>query len=197
MQDGWTSESRARSTWRARRPHATSSRRPSRPASWREGSCFGCNGRNGTADHPRRCSKGPFHRGAGSLEGPRLRSCGSRLDRRRCSRRERPYTRLGVSFRFLLAVTVLFRTGPIVKVQPNHTVVDRLLLLLEQFLEDELAPGAAAGVHHPAPSAVTPPSLAGANPSCSVNSATGAAASSSSLHRKTTRCPPSTIGSAA
>jgi len=29
----------------------------------------------------------------------------------------------------------------------NHTVVDRLLLLLEQILEDELAPGAAACVH--------------------------------------------------
>src|ERR1700733_10318329 len=30
---------------------------------------------------------------------------------------------------------------------PNHTVVDRLLLLLEQILEDELAPRAAACVH--------------------------------------------------
>src|SRR5260221_537745 len=29
----------------------------------------------------------------------------------------------------------------------NHTVVDRLLLLLEQILEDELAPSAAARVH--------------------------------------------------
>src|SRR5882757_8873928 len=30
---------------------------------------------------------------------------------------------------------------------PNHAVVDRLLLLLEQILEDELAPSAAAWVH--------------------------------------------------
>src|ERR1700759_3964786 len=30
---------------------------------------------------------------------------------------------------------------------PNHTVVDRLLLLLEQILEDELTPSAAACVH--------------------------------------------------
>ena len=30
---------------------------------------------------------------------------------------------------------------------PNHTVVDPLLLLLEQILEDELAPSAAACVH--------------------------------------------------
>src|SRR5882757_5070386 len=30
---------------------------------------------------------------------------------------------------------------------PNHTVVDRLLLLLEQILEDEPAPSAAACVH--------------------------------------------------
>src|SRR3984885_15284974 len=30
---------------------------------------------------------------------------------------------------------------------PNHTSVDRLLLLLEQILEDELTPGAAACVH--------------------------------------------------
>src|SRR3979411_877518 len=30
---------------------------------------------------------------------------------------------------------------------PNDTVADRLLLLLEQILEDELTPGAAACVH--------------------------------------------------
>src|SRR5207244_8372338 len=30
---------------------------------------------------------------------------------------------------------------------PNHTVADRLLLLLEQILEDELTPSAAACVH--------------------------------------------------
>ena len=35
----------------------------------------------------------------------------------------------------------------IVLLGPNHTVVDRLLLLLEQILEDELAPSAAACVH--------------------------------------------------
>src|ERR1700741_4971493 len=34
-----------------------------------------------------------------------------------------------------------------VPVITNHTVVDRLLLLLEQILEDELAPNAAACVH--------------------------------------------------
>ena len=35
----------------------------------------------------------------------------------------------------------------IVFLGPNHTVVDRLRLLLEQILEDEPAPNAAAGVH--------------------------------------------------
>ena len=35
----------------------------------------------------------------------------------------------------------------IVLLGPNHTVVDRLLLLLEQILEDELAPNAAACVY--------------------------------------------------
>jgi hypothetical protein len=30
---------------------------------------------------------------------------------------------------------------------PNYTVVDQLLLLLEQILEDELTPSAAACVH--------------------------------------------------
>ena len=30
---------------------------------------------------------------------------------------------------------------------PNHTVVDRLLLLLEQILEDELTPSAGASVY--------------------------------------------------
>jgi hypothetical protein len=35
----------------------------------------------------------------------------------------------------------------IVFLGPNHTVVDRLLLLLEQVLEDQLAPSAAACVH--------------------------------------------------
>src|SRR6202521_2169303 len=35
----------------------------------------------------------------------------------------------------------------IVLLGPNHAVVDRLLLLLEQILEDELAPSAAACVH--------------------------------------------------
>ena len=35
----------------------------------------------------------------------------------------------------------------IVLLGPNHTVVNRLLLLLEQILEDELTPSAAACVH--------------------------------------------------
>src|SRR5205823_8099189 len=35
----------------------------------------------------------------------------------------------------------------ILLLEPNHTVVDRLLLLLEQILEDELTPCAAACVH--------------------------------------------------
>ncbi len=35
----------------------------------------------------------------------------------------------------------------IVLLGPKHTVVDRLLLLLEQVLEDQLTPGAAACVH--------------------------------------------------
>src|SRR5580704_14362374 len=35
----------------------------------------------------------------------------------------------------------------IVLLGPNHAVVDRLLLLLEQILEDELTPSAAACVH--------------------------------------------------
>ena len=34
---------------------------------------------------------------------------------------------------------------------PNHTVDDRLLLLLEQILKDELTPSAAACVHQRAP----------------------------------------------
>src|ERR1019366_2012590 len=48
-----------------------------------------------------------------------------------------------------------------------------------------------------APPSSSFPSLTGANPSCLAKSATGAIASSSSLDRKTTRCPPSTIGSVA
>src|SRR5579859_1198306 len=46
-----------------------------------------------------------------------------------------------------------------------------------------------------APPSLSFPSLTGANPSCLAKSATGAIASSSSLDRKTTRWPPSTIGS--
>src|ERR1700674_2379731 len=79
---------------------------------------------------------------------------------------------------------------------PNHAVVDRLLLLLEQILEDELTqvpPRACTS----APPSLSFPSSTGANPSCLAKSATGAIASSSSLDRKTARCPPSTIGSAA
>src|ERR1700692_2628874 len=48
-----------------------------------------------------------------------------------------------------------------------------------------------------APPSLSFPSLTGANPSCLAKAATGALASSSSLDRKTTRWPPSTIGSAA
>src|ERR1700735_334330 len=36
-----------------------------------EGSCFGCNRRNRTADRPRRPGERPFRRCRGSLEGPR------------------------------------------------------------------------------------------------------------------------------
>src|SRR5688572_6433807 len=38
--------------------------------------------------------------------------------------------------------------GPLRFLGVDHTAVDRLLLLLEQILEDELAPSAAACVHH-------------------------------------------------
>src|SRR5256885_16304832 len=48
-----------------------------------------------------------------------------------------------------------------------------------------------------APPSLSFPSLTGANPSCLAKAATGATASSSSLDRKTTRCPPSTTGSVA
>src|SRR6476661_3794023 len=48
-----------------------------------------------------------------------------------------------------------------------------------------------------APPSLNFPSLTGANPSFLAKSATGAIASSSSLDRKTTRWPPSTIGSEA
>src|ERR1700722_13303072 len=48
-----------------------------------------------------------------------------------------------------------------------------------------------------APPSLNFPSLTGANPSFLAKSATGAIASSSSLDRKTTRWPPSTIGSVA
>src|ERR1700724_2221917 len=74
----------------------------------------------------------------------------------------------------------------IVLLGPNHTVVDRLLLLLEQNLEDELTPSAAACVHQRA-TLVELSQLDGANPSCLAKSATGAIAFSSSLDRKTTR----------
>ena len=84
----------------------------------------------------------------------------------------------------------------IVLLGPNHAVVDRLLLFLEQVLEDELTPSAATSVHQRA-ALVELSSSTGANPSCLAKSARGAIASSSSLDRKTTRWPPSTIGSAA
>src|ERR1019366_8423572 len=48
-----------------------------------------------------------------------------------------------------------------------------------------------------APPSLNFPSLTGAKPSCLAKSATGAIASSSSLDKKTTRWPPSTIGSVA
>jgi hypothetical protein len=48
-----------------------------------------------------------------------------------------------------------------------------------------------------APPSLSFPNLTGANPSCLAKSATGANATSSSLDRKTTRWPPSTIGSVA
>src|SRR5580692_576837 len=45
------------------------------------------------------------------------------------------------------SVSDLFGRFGILLLGPNHTVADRLLLLLEQVLEDELTPGAAACVH--------------------------------------------------
>src|SRR3984957_17931032 len=77
----------------------------------------------------------------------------------------------------------------IVLLGPNRTVVDRLLLLLEQILEDELGPSAAACLHQRT-TLVELSSLTGANPSCLAKAATGAVASSSSLDRKTARCRP-------
>src|ERR1700736_2408545 len=56
----------------------------------------------------------------------------------------------------------------IVLLGPNHTVVDRILLLLEQILEDEVAPSAAACVHQHA-TFVELSQLDGANPSCLAN----------------------------
>src|SRR6202049_2937079 len=46
-----------------------------------------------------------------------------------------------------ISVSDLIGRFGIVLLGPNHTVVDRLLLLLEQILEDELTPSAAACVH--------------------------------------------------
>src|SRR5580698_6032154 len=45
------------------------------------------------------------------------------------------------------SVSDLFGRFGILLLGPNHTVADRLLLLLEQVLEDELTPGAASCVH--------------------------------------------------
>ena len=42
----------------------------------------------------------------------------------------------------------------IVLLGPNHTVVDRLLLLLDQILEDERAPSALSGLHEPVGEAI-------------------------------------------
>ena len=80
--------------------------------------------------------------------------------------------------------------------RPDHTVRNQLLQLLEQILKNQLPPGAAACVHEP--SALDQLSqLDGCEPQFLTRSATGATASSSSLDRKTTRCPPSTSGSVA
>jgi len=69
---------------------------------------------------------------------------------------------------------------------------DRLLLLLEQILEDELSPSAAACVHQRA-TLVLAFQIDGCEPRFLAKSATGAIASSSSLDRKTTRWPPLSI----
>src|ERR1700731_4219360 len=101
-----------------------------------------------------------------------------------------------LSFSLTSSVSDLIGRFGTIRLEPNHTVVDRLLPLLEQILEDEPTPSAAACVHQRA-TLVELSSLTGANPSSLAKSATGAMASSSSLDRKTTRWPPSTIGSVA
>jgi hypothetical protein len=82
---------------------------------------------------------------------------------------------------------LVFYTGQITR---SH----RLLLLLEQILEGELTPGAAACVHQRA-TLVELSQLDGGEPELLAKSATGEIASSSSLDKKTTRWPPSTTGS--
>ena len=56
-----------------------------------------------------------------------------------------------LSFSLTSSVSDLIGRFGIVLLGPNHTVVDRLLLLLEQILKDELTPSAAACVHQRAP----------------------------------------------
>src|ERR1700723_1907999 len=52
-----------------------------------------------------------------------------------------------LSFSFTPSVSDLIGRFGTILLGPNHTVVDRLLLLLEQVLEDELTPNAAACLH--------------------------------------------------
>src|ERR1700732_1893382 len=52
-----------------------------------------------------------------------------------------------LSFSLTSSVSDLIGRLGTIRLEPNHTVVDRLLVLLEQILEDEPTPSAAACVH--------------------------------------------------
>src|SRR6202522_4152724 len=52
-----------------------------------------------------------------------------------------------LSFSLTSSVSDLIGRFGTIRLEPNHTVVDRLLLLLEQILEDEPTPSLAACVH--------------------------------------------------
>ena len=84
----------------------------------------------------------------------------------------------------------------IVLLGPNHTVVDRLLLLLEQILEDELGPSAAACLHQRA-TLVELSQLDGCEPELFGQGRHGSGRVLVVARQKDDPVPPSTIGSAA
>src|ERR1700722_19373316 len=84
----------------------------------------------------------------------------------------------------------------IVLLGPNHTVVDRLPLLLEYILEDELAPSSAACVHQRA-TLVELSELDGCEPDLFGQGHHGSGPILVVARQKDDLVPPATIGSAA